>query len=60
MDVRRYKLKIYIMLIPRIVNFHWVRIMFGIEILFSYAYARLSGGSCQNMKAKILAGRRSV
>jgi hypothetical protein len=30
---------IYIMSILRIANFHWDRIMFRIEILFSYAYA---------------------
>jgi hypothetical protein len=30
--------------IPRIASFHWVRIMFGIEILFSYTYAKLRGG----------------
>jgi hypothetical protein len=51
-DVRRYKSKIYIMPIPRIANFHWAWIMFGIEILFSYAYARLSGGHVKIWKLR--------
>jgi hypothetical protein len=45
--------------IPRIANFHWIRIMFGIKILFSYAYGKIEWGSCQDMKAKILDGEIS-
>jgi hypothetical protein len=40
--------------IPRIANFHWVRIMFGIEILFPYAYARLSGGQVAKIHVRLI------
>jgi hypothetical protein len=49
--------------IARIANFHWVRIVFGIEILRSPTFVRLcktEWGSYQDMKAKVVDGHGGI